>query len=441
MPPAQIATSGAAGRDPGGRQAVIMGDILKPITALLLSASILLLGNGLQIFVVPIRAQVEAFTSFQIGLTGTFYYGGLLAGCFLCPRAVTRVGHIRAFAAFAALATLAPLVHPISSSVAVWCLLRAITGLSFAGLYIVIESWLNGAVTNENRGTVFAIYTGINLSVMGGGQLLATSGDPASFELFSLVAILIMLAVIPVALSKAATPHHPKSARLRLGWLYRTSPVAVAGCLCTGLASGAFWSLGPVFGTGSGLSVNATAIFMATVVFAAAAAQWPLGFLSDRRDRRHVILLAGGVALLASVGLMIGAGTGAGVTIALGAAFGFGAIPLYALNVAHGNDFARREETVDVSSGLLLVYAVGAVVGPAVAALLMNVTRASSLFGYTAAIYALFMAFVVWRMRRRDPRPPEEREEFVAMPKTSQVVLQLDPRSSPEAGPQPGEED
>lgn len=407
-----------------------MGEILRPITALLLSVAILLLGNGLQIFIVPVRAELVAFSPFEIGLAGAFYYGGLLAGCFLCPLAVAQVGHIRAFAAFAALATLAPLVHPMSDSVLVWCVLRTMTGVSFAGLYIVIESWLNGAASNENRGTVFAIYTAINLTVMAAGQLLVMTGDPAGPELFSLVAILIITAVIPVALSKAATPHQPQAARFRLRWLYRTSPVAVAGCLCTGLASGAFWSLGPVFGTGSGLGVDMTAIFMAVVILSAAAAQWPLGHLSDRRDRRHVILLAGAIALVASVGLVVG--ESAAMVIALGALFGLGAIPLYALSVAHGNDFADREDAVDVCSGLLLVYAIGAVVGPIVAALFMKFAGPGGLFAYTAIVYATFMGFVVLRMTRRETPAPEEREDFVAMTRTSPVVLELDPRSVPE---------
>jgi len=410
-----------------------MREILRPITALLLSVAILLLGNGLQIFIIPVRAELESFSAFEIGITGAFYYGGLLAGCYFCPMAVARVGHIRAFAAFAAFATLAPLVHPISSSVFIWCILRAMTGVSFAGLYIAIESWLNGAASNENRGTVFAIYTGINLTVMAVGQLLVMTGDPAGFELFSLVAILIVLAVIPVALSKAATPQQPQAARLRLRWLYRISPVGVAGCLCAGLASGSFWSLGPIFGTGSDLGVNMTAFFMAAVILSAASAQWPLGYLSDQRDRRQVILLAGGIALFASVGLAVGAGEGTILVVTLGALFGIGAIPLYALSVAHGNDFADREDAVDVSSGLLLVYAFGAVVGPLMASYVMNHVGAGGLFGYTAVIYTIFMIFVVWRMRLRETPSPEVREDFVAMTRTSPVALQMDPRSGSDA--------
>lgn len=409
-----------------------MREILRPITALLLSVAILLLGNGLQIFIIPVRAEIDSFSAFEIGITGAFYYGGLLAGCYFCPMAVARVGHIRAFAAFAALATLAPLVHPISSSVVVWCVLRAMTGVSFAGLYIVIESWLNGAASNENRGTVFAIYTGINLTVMAAGQLLVMTGDPAGFELFSLVAILIVLAVIPVALSKAATPQQPKAARLRLRWLYQISPVGVAGCLCAGLASGSFWSLAPIFGTGSGLGVNMTAFFMAAVILSAASAQWPLGYLSDQRDRRQVILLAGAIALIASIGLAIGAGEGTTLVIGLGAMFGIGAIPLYSLSVAHGNDFADREDAVDVSSGLLLVYAVGAVIGPLTASYVMSLIGAGGLFAYTAAMYTVFMVFVIWRMRRRDTPLPEEREDFVIMTRTSPVALQMDPRTAPD---------
>ena len=231
-----------------------MTALLRPVTALLLSTAILLMGNGLNGVLLPIRAVGEHFTRLEIGIVGSSYFAGLMLGCFLCPAIVARVGHIRAFAAFTATVTITPLCLAITSEPAAWWALRALNGFCFAGLFMTIEGWLNAVASVESRGRVFAAYTMINLTVVTLGMQLMSLGSPMSFELFSLVAILYSLAAVPVALTRTSVPPPPRRARLRLLWLLAVSPAAMLGSLFSGLANAAFWTLSPLYGHAVGLT-------------------------------------------------------------------------------------------------------------------------------------------------------------------------------------------
>ena len=264
-----------------------------PITALLLSVALLLMGNGLQGTLLPVRANLEAFTDTDIGILGSAYFGGFAAGCIFGPHLVRRAGHIRCFAALVAIASCVVLLHSLFLSPALWWGLRALTGFCFAVLYMVIESWLNEKSTNETRGLIFSLYTIINLTVITIGQLMLGLDQPENFQLFILASILVSLAAVPVAMTRAEAPAPPKSVRIRLRHLYRLSPVGAVGCLVVGLANGSFWALAPVFAQDKGASTWGVAIFMSVAVIAGALAQYPLGRLSDKMDRRKVIIAAG----------------------------------------------------------------------------------------------------------------------------------------------------
>ncbi|HLS68293.1 MAG TPA: MFS transporter [Kiloniellales bacterium] len=402
---------------------------LAPVTALLLSVALLLLGHGLFGTLLPVRAQIEAFPTPIIGLLGSLYFFGFGAGCVLGPYLIQRVGHIRAFAALAALLVATPLIHALFPVVSIWALLRILAGLCLAGLYTAIESWLNQAADNEQRGTVLSIYIVINLMAMTGGQLLLSVGSPAGHELFSLIAVLITLAVVPLALTRSTAPVPPLSFRLRLGRLYRLSPVGLIGCLMVGVTNGAFWTVAPAYVTSLGQPADDVATFMATAVFAGALAQWPLGRLSDVVDRRYVILGGCVVAALAGFGFYLSPLLPLPPFV-LAALFGASALSAYALCIAHANDFIVPEDAVEASAGLLLTYAAGAVVGPLLATTAMGELGPHGLFATTAVAHALFALFVVYRMSQRASVPAEERDHFVLMePRTSTVVFELDPRS------------
>lgn len=408
-----------------------MAETIRPLAALLLSAAVLLMGNGLQTVLLPLRADAEAFDAASIGLMGSAYFIGLIAGCFICPLAIARVGHIRSFTAFTALATVAPLAHALFPVEPMWWALRVLTGFCFAGLLMVIEGWLNAVATPANRGRVLAIYTTINLTVVTIGQLLLMTGDPAQFELFALVAILMSLAAVPVALTRTDAPVVPRQPDFKLGRLFAVSPIAFIGSLGTGFANAAFWSLGALYAKGIGFDTAGVAVFLTVASLGGAAAQWPLGLWSDRTDRRVVLIVAAVLASVASFALsQVPSAPGWGI-YALAAAYGASAIPIYALCVAHANDHVTRDDAVHVSSSLLLTYSMGAIIGPLTASLVMDRYGAQALFAYAGVVYVLIAVAAGIRMAQRARPPDATREPFVAVPRTSQAVFELDPRAEP----------
>lgn len=393
-----------------------------PISALLLAVALLLTGNGLLGTLIPVRGHLEAFSTFSIGLLGSTYFLGFAAGCIFGPYLVRRVGHIRTFTAMASIVSAAALGHGLIALPLPWWGLRVVTGFSFAVLYIVIESWLNERSTNENRGTVLSAYLFINLTVITVGQMMLTLSDPANLTLFALVSILVSAAVVPVALSAAAAPQPIQTVKVRIRKIYHTSPIAFAGCLGIGLANGAFWTLAPVFVQRSGFDVTAVAMFMSATVLGGAAGQWPTGLLSDRMDRSRLIIIMSGLSGLLGIALI--AATGLPLPWLLGAAAAWGAIafPLYAVTVAQANDQAQASEFVEISSGLLLIYAAGAVIGPMIATGFMDVLDPGGLYAFTAFTHALVVVFAYWQWGRAKLVPTEEQTPYNEALKAAQTV-------------------
>jgi MFS family permease len=330
----------------------------------------------------------------------------------------------------------------------VWSPLRVISGFCLAGLTMVIESWLNERADNTNRGQIFAGYMVVNLGAVTLGQLILASGDPAGASLFAVTAIAITLALVPVSLTRSAAPRPIQEVRLRWRRLYQLSPVGVIGCLFVGLGNGAFGGLAPVFAQRSGLSTIGIALFMSAALLGGALAQIPLGRLSDKIDRRRVLVCACACAMvfgltLAVLGTARVGGTllgwpipfdapPRGVLIAVAPLFGASLYPLYALCVSHTNDFVSREEFVEASSGLLLTWGVGASIGPLIAPQVMDRLGHGGLFVYTATIHGGFALFTLYRMTRRSAVPAGERAPFVATgrpARTSPVAIALDPRT------------
>ena len=413
-----------------------MAGILRPVTALLLGAALLLMGNGLLSVLGPIRADAEGFTRLDIGVMGSLHFAGLMTGCLVWPQIIASVGHIRAFAAFTAIATITPLAQAVWPEPIVWWGLRALNGLAFAGIFMVIESWLNGASSDGTRGRVLASYTMINLTVVTLGMQLVGVSEPTSFELFTLVAILYSLAAVPVALAPTGAPTPPRAVKLRLGWLFSVSPAAVIGCFCTGLANSSFWTLGPIYATGTGMRVQDAALFLTAAVLGGAASQWPVGRLSDRIGRRPMAMIVCSVAALAGVALWAGSTGSKSLILLLGAIYGTAAFTVYTLCVAHANDLVHKKRAVEVSSGLLLVFSLGAILGPLMASLLMSLLGTGALFLHSAVAHTAIAAVMVLRARQRPTLPIERNEPFVSVPKTTPAVFDLDPRGERETSPQ-----
>ncbi len=402
---------------------------LAPVAALLLSTAFLLTGNGLQNTLVPIRADIEAFSTYSIGIMGAVYFLGFGTGCVLAPRIVRRTGHIRAFAAMSAIASTTALAHALILLPAAWWVFRGMTGFCFAALYVVIESWLNERSSNENRGAVLSVYNVINLTVITVGQMMVTLYDPASFPLFILASILVSLAAVPVAMTVSVPPAPVQIVEIPLVRLFRVTPVAVVGTAAVGAVNGAFWTLSPVFARESGLNVTGVALFMSIAVLGGAAGQWPLGRLSDRIDRRIVIIAASLIAATASLTMdTFGVGSVMGLLL-FSALFGLGAFPLYALCVAHTNDRLEPHEFVQASSALLLLYGAGAVVGPLIGSVLMTGIGPMGLYVFTASVHGLTALYALARLRFRTAISAEDKEQFQPVPRTSATVYAIDPRS------------
>ncbi|MGI9220861.1 MAG: MFS transporter [Woeseiaceae bacterium] len=390
-----------------------MKNALAPVATLLVGVSILLAGLGLQGTLLPVRASLESFSTFAIGVIGAAYFLGFTLGCLKGGELVKSVGHVRVFLAMTALGSAAPLIHGLLLDPVAWTMLRFLTGFCFAVLFVVIESWLNERSSNEDRGIVFSTYVMITLTVMAGGQMMTLMYDPNGLQLFLIASVLVSGGAVPVALTKSQTPEQPHEVDVNLKRLFRLSPAGSLACLAIGLANGAFWSLAPVFTAGISSDPSLAAWFMSSTVVGGAAAQWPLGFLSDRIGRRKTLLLSAsaGVAVAAIILLFAGNVGFAGINL-LGAAWGFFAFPMYAIAVAHANDYAEADDYVMVSSGLLLLFGAGAIIGPFLASAVMSVSGASGLYLMTLVVHAALATYVLLRIFRRSSAPTEHHIAF-----------------------------
>jgi MFS family permease len=397
------------------------------ITALLLGVAILLTGQGLQGTLLPVRATMEDFSTVAIGAFGAAYFLGFTVGCWRGAELVQRVGHVRVFAAMTALASTSPLLHGMWIDLWLWSVLRFVSGFCFAILYVVIESWLNETASNDNRGSVFSIYVLINMTMLAAGQQMMLLDDPAVMTLFALSSVLVSLAAVPVVLSTAPTPRQLLGdTRLDIPYLYRTSPAGMLGSLATGLANGSFWALAPVFTISYSSDISLTAWFMTAAVIGGAASQWPLGAWSDRVDRRFVMAISASLAIAVSVAIWFFADRFThGGLILLGGLWGAAAFPLYSISIAHSNDHAAEDQYVVVSSGLLLMYGIGAVVGPVLSSFAMHWLGSAGLFAFTGAVHVVLCGYLLQRRLRRGRARAEEQvaftEALTAAHTTSQV--------------------
>lgn len=399
------------------------------MAAILIAASILLVGNGLQNTLLSVRANFESFSLLITGLLMSAYYVGFILGCRLTPSLVIRVGHIRSFTALASVSSAIALMHVLFVEPVSWVGLRAISGFCFAGMTMILESWMNEKATNENRGSFLSIYRVIDFSATTLGQWLLTLADPKGFALFAAVSVLISVALVPVAMTTIDAPRQLNRAGLNLKKLFAVSPLSAVGTFAVGCSNGAFWAIGPVFVIGLGYSVQETASFMSLVILAGAVSQWPLGRFSDIFDRRKVIIAVGlGACVAGVVGFLLAAQSVNFLLLSAGL-FGCFALPLFGLCVAHANDFAAQDEYVEINGGLLLLYGVGAVFAPLMATMMINLVGPSSLFLHTALVHGLFTLYGMYRMTQRATRPAEEQEKYVPVPRTSPIIFQLDPRT------------
>jgi MFS family permease len=333
------------------------------------------------------------------------FYLGFLIGSLMTPNITIRVGHIRVFAAYAALSSAAILVHAISVTLPLWIAMRLISGFCFAGLYIVAESWLNDRASNETRGKLLSLYMVVTYIGVGCGQLLLNLADPADFQLFLLISILISLAVVPLLLSAGSPPAFHDSVRISLVELFRLTPLGLVSMFAVGLVTATFFALGPVYAQRIGLDIRDTSYFMTAAVVGTVLLQGPIGALSDRFDRRLVLTL---VTILTAVSAALCIPAEQMSTPALFAAialFGGLAFPLYSVCIAYTNDHLEPSQMIAASGALVLVSGLGAITGPLLFAVIMDYFGTQSLFWAIAAVHAVTGLFAILRMASSAPVP------------------------------------
>ena len=396
---------------------------LLSVFSLLMGTLFLFLGNGLHGLLLPMRGAFEGYETTVLGLLGTSWATGFVLGCLLAPAIVKRIGHVRAFSGFASLIAIIALLTGILVDPFWWVALRAITGFSIAGTSMIIESWLNERATNESRGLIFSLYIAITLVGTVGGQMTVALGNVTTPVLFMVAGILYCLAMLPTTLSNAASPQPLKQVRLDLPDLFRTSPIACVGILLIGIANGAFGTLGAVFGAKIGLHPSLIAVMMSSAIFAGAVMQLPAGRLSDRIDRRIVLAALSAIAAGAGLTVFVFQPDSVWWLIPMTAVYGAAANSLYPIAVSHANDFAKPEDFVKVSGGLLLLYGIGTIIGPTLGGPVMSSIGPYALFFVTAVSHVLITAYAIFRSRQRAAKPATDRDAYTTMPSANAQMI------------------
>ena len=399
------------------------------VRTFLLAIFLIMAGSGFLSTLIAIRLEREGTSTLAIGLVGTAYFAGLTIGSLRASRLIAEIGHVRSFAVFVSTFSASSLAYAIQQNVPYWMLLRFIDGFVVSGVYICLESWLNEQADHKSRSSVLAgymvaLYTGQAL-----GQFLLTAGRDAPALPFMFSAILLSLAALPVLLTQVAQPRIEGMKAMSVKRLYDLSPLGVVGTVTTGVMLGAFYALGAVFVRQLGMSLAQVALFTSCAIAGGVVLQWPLGMLSDRFDRRRVIVACFAMAVAVCAVIAFNSAPGPHL-FALGALFGGTAFALYPLCVAHSNDQLRTDERVSASGGLVLSYSAGAMVGPMVGSAGMAAFGPAGLYGAIGATALLTFVFGVWRLFAGDIVPSGDQQAFQTMARTTAISAQVQPDES-----------
>lgn len=409
-----------------------MFKFIKSVLAPLLSLFILILGNGMFNTLVSVRLDLDGASSWIIGTVSAAYYAGLVVGSFKIEPFISRVGHIRAFAAFAAMTAVICLLPGLWVNNLVWILLRFIGGYCIAGLFIVIESWLLASSPAEVRGKVLSFYMITLYAAQGSGQFLLNLSNPQTLIPFCIATILVSLAIIPVSMTYQQSPSLPETSTLKFKKLYKASPTGVLGCFASGLILGAIYGLIPMYVSSAGFSVKDISLTMGMIIFGGMLLQYPVGHLSDIFDRRLIIAIISGATAILSLLIIPALGFSKSLFMILAFIFGGCTFTLYPICISHSCDYLESEDIVAATGGLLLSYGIGATLGPLIAPSLISMLGDNGLFLYFAIVSGTFLTFIIWRSTRRSSLPADEQQDFIAVPHTTPITAEMDPRSDDE---------
>ncbi|MGB8811719.1 MAG: MFS transporter [Paracoccaceae bacterium] len=367
---------------------------------LLLGVMLLMVGNGIQGSLLGIRGNIEGFSTFQLSIVMSAYFLGFLGGSRMAPEMIRRVGHVRVFAALGSFISAILVVYPVVPDWVAWAVLRVLMGFCFSGIYITAESWLNNTATNDTRGQALSAYMIVQMIGIIASQALLNVADPSSFTLFVIPSVLVSLAFMPILLSANPAPVFEQTKALSFRALFRISPLGCIGMLLTGGIFSAMFGMASVWGAKAGLTVRDISMFIGVMYVGGLVLQYPIGWASDRMDRRKLILglsiVATIVMLLATVfnlpfiGLLIASTLLGGITN-----------PLYSLLIAYTNDFLAKEDMAAASAGLIFLNGLGAIFGPLATGWIMEQVGPNGFFLFIGILFAALSAYAAYRMTRR----------------------------------------
>lgn len=412
-----------------------MRALIFPVLPLFISTLFMQMGGGLSSYLIPLRAAEEGWATINISLFAASFSLSFTLACIFAPRLVFLIGHIRVFSAFTAVMAISLLGQSLFVNEIVWVILRGITGFSIASCFMVIESWLNEKSTNESRGKVFSIYMIMATSGVMVGQFTVSLGDILSPTLFVVCALTFLFALLPTTLTTAASPRPMEAASFNLKALFERSPISVLTAIMCGFMMGSWGTFAPVYVTMQGLTTREGAIMLAMAMMGGALFQYPMGYFSDRVDRRLVMILASFIGIAACITAYGFGDENRILFFSCVFALGIGIFPLHGIAVAHANDFANPDEFVETSSGLLIVFGFGTIIGPILSAFVLSQMGATGLFVAIAIPFLVVIAYAIYRIQQRDQVAEEERSDFAVTPMEqamSPQAFELDPRADPD---------
>ena len=394
--------------------------------AILLGIGFMMLALGLQSTLLGLRASIEGFSTFITGILMTGYFIGLFIGSLLAPMLVQRVGHIRVFSAFASLASISILFHGVYLEPVVWWVMRVITGICFAGFYVVTESWLNDRASNETRGKILSVYMVIVTGGIAAGQLLLNLARPDTIDLFILTSVIISFGLIPILLTVKPAPAFATSSKMTVAALYRASPLAVIGTGLTGAAQGTIFGLGAIYAAATLESVREVSIFMACFMVGSLFTQWPVGFISDRVGRRGMMAALSAVAIAGCL-VLLALPIGGLAFYLMAALIGGAAMPMYSVCIAYANDRLEPQQIIGASGALVMIAGIGAMTGPILISFLMDLLDVSFYFWGIAGVFAIVLMFTLIRIGARAGVAVEAQSPLVAGPFGTPIAEYLAP--------------
>lgn len=393
------------------------------LSALLASVLFVQVGSGSLGPLDALSGLALGFSTVEIGYLGSAHFIGFFFGCIFGPQIVLRSGHARAFSVMAAISTISVILHPVVQEVWFWIILRLLTGFAVAGAYTVIESWLQSKLNKGNRGTVFSIYRMVDMTGMLISQLVIAGLTPAAYISYNLIAVVSCMALIPLALTQTALPALPEKLSFRPFFVFALSPLAAVGVIVVGITNSSFRMVAPVYAAQSGLDKAGVAVFLALAIVGGLVAQLPAGIIADRISRRATLVWFSVLAIVVCLAISSNAVPDIGGIrfVYIGSfLFGFSTLPIYSICASHASDFAEQEDMLALSASLIFFFALGAVISPTVAGLLIDNYGPPALFSFIMAAHVLLLAYTGWRAMQR-PGVNKSRP-YRYMPRTSMYI-------------------